>query len=101
VGGHVYWPVLVKPSKLPAVSSLTLHAGGAEALAGEEDGVVVVLRVLGVRLLLHKGPAAHVLQAPGRVPALDEADGLDRGGGGGGGGRGGRERERERGREDS
>lgn len=55
---------------------LTLHAGGAEALAGEEDCVVVVFRMVWIAFLLHKGPTAHVLKAPGRVPSLDEADWL-------------------------
>lgn len=61
----------------PASSrGLTLHPCGAEALASEEDGVVVVLGVIQVALLLHEGPAADVLQTPGRVPPFDEADGL-------------------------
>lgn len=55
---------------------LTLHAGGAEALASEEDCVVMVFRMVWIAFLLHKGPAAHVLKAPGRVPSLDEADWL-------------------------
>lgn len=55
---------------------LTLHAGGAEALASEEDRMVVVLRMIRIAFLLHKGPTAHVLKAPGRVPSLDEADWL-------------------------
>lgn len=56
--------------------ALTLHSGGAEALASEENGVVVVLGVIRVALLLDKSPAAHVLKAPRRVAPLDEADGL-------------------------
>lgn len=43
--------------------TLTLHACGSEALASEEYGVVVVLGMLRIVLLLHVGPAAHVLQA--------------------------------------
>lgn len=38
----------------------TLHAGGAEALPGQEDGVVVMLRVLCIVFLLDDCPAAHV-----------------------------------------
>lgn len=40
----------------------TLHAGGAEFLPGEEDGVVVILRVSRVLFLLQEGPTTHVLQ---------------------------------------
>lgn len=43
--------------------SLTLHACWSEALASEEDGVVVVLGMFRIVLLLHVGPTAHVLQA--------------------------------------
>ena len=68
------------------LGGLTLHPRGAEALASEEDCVVVVFGVIRVAFLLHKGPAAHVLQAPGRVASLNEADGLTRQKGGGGGG---------------
>lgn len=63
-GVLVHWP------------GLTLHPRGTEALASEEDCVVVVLGVLRVAFLLHEGPAAHVLQAARRVASLDEADGL-------------------------
>lgn len=57
----------------------TLHARGPELLAGEENGVVVVLGVARVLLLLHEGPAADVLQALRRVPQLDQALRLDSG----------------------
>lgn len=39
----------------------------------EEDGVVVILSVVGVAALLRVGPSAHLLQAAGRVTALDQA----------------------------
>ena len=70
------------------VRCVTLHAGGAELLPGEEDGMVVVLSVPGVRLLLQEGPATHVLQTLGRVPQLDQTHGLEGGTGEGGGDRG-------------
>lgn len=53
---------------------LTLHACGTEALASEENGVVMMFGMIRVTFLLHKGPAAHVLKAPGWVASLDEAD---------------------------
>lgn len=43
---------------------LTLHPRGAEALASEENCVVVVFSVVRVAFLLHKRPAAYILQAP-------------------------------------
>lgn len=55
---------------------LTLHPRGAEALASEENCMVVVLGVIKVTFLLHKGPAAHILQAPRWVSSFNEADGL-------------------------
>ncbi len=55
----------------------TLHTCGTKILPGEEDGVVVMLGVLGVQPLLGVCPAAHLLQTPGRIPALNQADGLD------------------------
>ena len=58
------------------MGSLTLHAGGAEPLPGEKDGMVVVLRVVRVSFLLHESPATHVLQTPRWIASLDEADGL-------------------------
>lgn len=38
--------------------------------------MVVVFGVIRIAFLLHKGPAAHVLQAPRWVASLNEADGL-------------------------
>lgn len=54
----------------------TLHARGPEVLPREEDGVIMVLIVLRVRLLLEVGPAAHVLQTLRGIPNLNEARGL-------------------------
>lgn len=54
----------------------TLHTCGTKILPGQEDGMVVVLGVVGVPPLLGVGPATHLLQAPGRVPTLNQADGL-------------------------
>lgn len=54
----------------------TLHASRAKALAREEDGMVMVLRVFWILFLLHEGPAAHVLQTPRGVSTLDKANGL-------------------------
>lgn len=39
----------------------------------EEDGVVVVLGVVGVAALLRVGPSAHLLQAARWVATLDQA----------------------------
>ncbi len=55
----------------------TLHTCGTKILPGEEDGMVVMLGVLGVQPLLGVCPAAHLLQTPGRIPALYQADGLE------------------------
>lgn len=52
----------------------TLHTCGTKILPGEEHGVVVVLGVLRVGALLRVSPAANLLQAPRRVPSLDQAD---------------------------
>lgn len=60
----------------PWKQHLTLHARGAKALASEENCVVVMFGMIGVTFLLHKGPTAHILKAPGRVASLDEADWL-------------------------
>ena len=46
-------------------------------MPGQEDGMVVVLGVVRVQTLLGVGPAAYLLKAPRRVPALDQTDGLD------------------------
>lgn len=54
----------------------TLHTCWTKILPGEEDGVVVVLGVVGVEPLLGVRPAAHLLQTPGRIPSFNEADGL-------------------------
>lgn len=54
----------------------TLHASGAEALPGQEDGMVVMLRVLWILFLLDDCPAAHIFQASRRVATLNETDGL-------------------------
>ena len=54
----------------------TLHASRTKVLAGEEDGMVVILYITLVPLLLQEGPLAHPLQALGRVPQLDKTHGL-------------------------
>lgn len=54
----------------------TLHTCGTKVLPCEEDGVVVVLGVVGVEPLLCVGPSAHLLQAARRVATLDQTDGL-------------------------
>lgn len=59
-----------------SAGGLTLHPCGSEALASEENCVVVVLGVIRVAFLLHKRPAAHVLQAPRWVASFNEADRL-------------------------
>lgn len=86
IGPFVWMKWFVKTAtrregRVACIGCLTLHPRRAEALASQEDGVVVVLGVLRVALLLHEGPSADVLQAAGRVPPLDEADGLTEGGG--------------------
>lgn len=58
----------------------TLHTCGAKVLPCEEDGVVVVLGVVGVVPLLRVGPSAHLLQAARRVATLDQANGLQEAG---------------------
>lgn len=58
------------------LQGLTLHAGGAEALAGKENCMVVVFGVISVAFLLHKSPAANILQTPWWVSSFNEADGL-------------------------
>lgn len=57
----------------------TLHTCGTKVLPGEEDGVVVVLGVVGVVPLLRVGPSAHLLQAARRVATFDQANGLQGG----------------------
>lgn len=52
----------------------TLHTCRPKILPGEKDGVVVVLGMLRVGALLRVRPAAHLLQAPGWIPPLDQAD---------------------------
>ena len=54
----------------------TLHTCGTKILPCEEDGMVMVLSMIGVPALLRVGPATHLLQATGRVPTLDQANGL-------------------------
>lgn len=56
----------------------TLHTCGTKILPCEEDGMVVVLSVLGVAALLRVGPSAHLLQAARWVTTLDQADGLEK-----------------------
>lgn len=58
-----------------SISCSTLHAGGAELLPGQVDGVVVLL---GVTLLplLEIRPTADVLQTLLRVPHRDQLLGL-------------------------
>ena len=51
----------------------TLHTCGTKILPCEEDGVIVVLVVVGVAALLRVGPSAHLLQAAGWVATLDQA----------------------------
>lgn len=51
----------------------TLHTCGTKILPCEEDGVVVVLVVVGVVPLLRVGPSAHLLQAARWVATLDQA----------------------------
>ena len=51
----------------------TLHTCGTKILPCEEDGVVVVLGVVGVAPLLRVGPPTHLLQAAGWVATLDQA----------------------------
>lgn len=70
------WSSSLLSAQSPQKQHLTLHACGAEALASEENCMVVMFGMIGVTFLLHKGPAAHVLKAPGRVASLDEADWL-------------------------
>ncbi|TNN83797.1 hypothetical protein EYF80_005973 [Liparis tanakae] len=54
----------------------TLHTCGTKILPCEEDGMIVVLGVVGVAALLRVGPSTHLLQAAGRVATLDQAYGL-------------------------
>lgn len=54
----------------------TLHTCGTKILPCEEDGVVVVLGVLGVAALLRVGPSTHLFQAARWVTTLDQAYGL-------------------------
>lgn len=58
----------------------TLHTCGTKVLPCEEDGVVVVLGVVGVVPLLRVRPSAHLLQAARRVATLDQANGLQEAG---------------------
>ena len=51
----------------------TLHTCGTKILPCEEDGVVVVLVVIGVPALLRVGPPTNLLQAAGWVATLDQA----------------------------
>lgn len=51
----------------------TLHTCGTKVLPCEEDGVVVVLGVVGVVPLLRVGPSAHLLQAARRVATFNQA----------------------------
>lgn len=51
----------------------TLHTCGTKILPCEEDGVVVVLGVVGVAPLLRVGPPTHLLQAARWVATLDQA----------------------------
>lgn len=69
------WKCL-KVTGMSKTKGQTLHAGGAESLPGQEDGMVVMLRVLWILFLLDDCPAAHVFQASRRVATLNEADGL-------------------------
>lgn len=54
----------------------TLHTCGTKVLPCEEDGVVVVLGMVGVVPLLRVGPSAHLFQAARWVATLNQADGL-------------------------
>jgi len=54
----------------------TLHTCGTKILPCEEDGMIVVLGVVGVAALLRVGPSTHLLQAAGGVATLDQAYGL-------------------------
>lgn len=54
----------------------TLHTCGTKILPCEEDGMVVVLGVLGVAALLRVSPSTHLLQAARWVTTLDQANGL-------------------------
>lgn len=49
----------------------TLHTCGTKILPCEEDGMVVVLSVLGVAALLRVGPSTHLLQAARWVTTLN------------------------------
>lgn len=51
----------------------TLHTCGTKILPCEEDGVVVILGVVGVAALLRVGPSTHLLQAAGWVATLNQA----------------------------
>lgn len=55
------------------MSFFTLHARRPKFLPCEEDGVIVVLGVVGVAPLLRVGPSTHLLQAAGWVATLDQA----------------------------
>lgn len=54
----------------------TLHTCRSKLLLSEEDHVV---RMAGVLALLRLSPATYLVQATGRIPKLDQAQGLGRG----------------------
>jgi len=61
---------------LKTKKSQTLHPGGAKALPGQEDSMVVMLWMLWILFLLDECPATHILQASWRVATFNETDGL-------------------------
>jgi len=53
---------------LKTKKSQTLHPGGAKALPGQEDSMVVMLWVLWILFLLDECPATHILRLREGLP---------------------------------